>query len=176
MKTSFEHPQNKSNIYCIMDPCHMLKLARNTVAETNVTSQAGFVSFNYIAKLHTIQEEADLKFANKLSYNHINFKNKKMNVRLAAQVLSSTVADAIDFLRESGDKNFINSEATTEFIRVIDRLFDMMNTRNSFGTGFKSPMMINNLELFKQFFDYSITYISGLKINGINIFVKYLLF
>ncbi|EFN64884.1 THAP domain-containing protein 9, partial [Camponotus floridanus] len=56
-------------------------------------------------------------------------------------------------------------------IRVIDRLFDTMNTRNGFGTGFKSPMTINNLKLVKQFFDDSITYISGLKMNDINIFV-----
>ncbi|EFN73364.1 THAP domain-containing protein 9, partial [Camponotus floridanus] len=114
MKTFFEHPQNKSNVYCIMDPCHMVKLARNALAETNISSKAGLISFSYIKKLHTIQEEADLKLANKLSYNHVNFSNKKMNVRLAAQVLSSSVADAIDFLRTSGDKNSINSEATTE--------------------------------------------------------------
>lgn len=46
----------------------------------------------------------------------------------------------------------------------------MMNARQIFGTGFKSPMMIKNLELFKQYFDYSVTYISSLKIDSINIF------
>lgn len=38
------------------------------------------------------------------------------------------------FLRNSGNKDFENSEATTEFLRIFDRLFDMMNSRNSFGT------------------------------------------
>lgn len=94
-----------------------------------------------------------------------------MNVRLAAQTLSSSVADAIGFLRTSGYKDFIDSEATTNFIRIIDRLFDIMNSRNSFGTGFKSPMMINNLQLIKQVFDDSMTFISSLKINDTNIFV-----
>ncbi|EZA46777.1 THAP domain-containing protein [Ooceraea biroi] len=169
MKTSFKHPQNESNIYCILDPCHMIKLARNTFAESNLTSETGNISFSYIKQLHTIQETANLKLANRLSYNHVYFKNKKMNVRLAAQALSSAVADAIDYMGKSGYKDFANSEATVEFIHIFDRLFDMMNARQIFGTGFKSPMMIQNLELFKQYFDYSVTYISSLTIDGINI-------
>ena len=41
---------------------------------------------------------------NKLSPNHIKFEKHKMNVRLAAQTLSSSVADAIEFL-DIGMKN-----------------------------------------------------------------------
>lgn len=26
IKISFKHPQNESNIYCILNPCHMVKL------------------------------------------------------------------------------------------------------------------------------------------------------
>lgn len=43
-----------------------------------------------------------------------------MNVKIAAQTLSSSVADAIDFLRASGNENFQGSEASTEYIRMID--------------------------------------------------------
>lgn len=167
----FKHPLNESIIYCILDPCHIIKLARNTFAECNITSECGPILFSYVEKLYALQEAEDLKLANKLSYKHIYFKNNKMNVRVAAQTLSSSVADAIDFLRTSGHKDFIGSEATTNFIRIIDKLFDIMNSRNSFGTGFKSPIMINNLELIKQTFDDSMTFISRLKINDKNIYL-----
>lgn len=122
----------------------MLKLARNALAELLNMISEHLISFHFIKKLYELQE-LDLKLANKLNYNHSYFKNKKMNVSLAAQTLSNAVANAIDFLRKSGEKDFINSEATTYFIRIIDRFFDIMNTRSSFGTGFKSLMMKNNL-------------------------------
>lgn len=48
-----------------------------------------------------------------------------------------------------------------------------MNSRSSFGTGFKSPMMINNLQLMKQVFDDSVRFISTLKINYTNIFFPF---
>jgi len=42
-----------------------------------------------------------------------------MKVNIAAQTLSSSVADAIDFCRSLNLKGFEDSEATTEFIRVV---------------------------------------------------------
>ena len=49
-----------------------------------------------------------------------------MNVSLAAQTLSSSVAAAIDFLpKESQVENFAGSEATTDFIRKVDLAFDV---------------------------------------------------
>ncbi|EFN81798.1 THAP domain-containing protein 9, partial [Harpegnathos saltator] len=93
--------------------------------------------------------------------------NKKMNVRLAAQTISSSVADVIDFLRHSGNKDFQGSEATCEFLRIFDRLFDMMNARNSFGKNYKAPVRKENLKLFKEIFDSSVSYISSLKVNDV---------
>ena len=42
-----------------------------------------------------------------------------MNVRLAAQTFSSSVADAIQFLMESGLPEFKNAEATIFLIRKV---------------------------------------------------------
>lgn len=87
MKSYLEHPFNKSNIYCILDPCHLLKLARNDLAELlNMISEHGLISFHFIKKLYELQELADLKLANKLNYNHIYFKNKKMNVSSSTDI------------------------------------------------------------------------------------------
>ncbi|GFO40162.1 THAP domain-containing protein 9 [Plakobranchus ocellatus] len=66
-----------------------------------------------------------------------------MSVKLAAQTLSTPVADAIDFLRMI---NFIGSEATSKFIRKIDKLFDICNSSSPKGRFSKSPLNLINLE------------------------------
>ena len=64
-----------------------------------------------------------------------------MNVRLADQTLSSSVADAIEFLNISMKKpEFENSQPTVKFTRTIDKLFDILNSRNPIGKGFKQPL------------------------------------
>jgi len=141
LKTSFIHFSIPINVYCIL-AAHMIKLIKNTFFDKMLYSKAGEISFKYIQVFHTLQEMEDLKLCNKLSKEHINFYNKKMNVRLAVQIISSSVADAIDFLRKAGNQDFINSEATTEFIRIFDRLFDITNVRNSWGTVIQIPFII----------------------------------
>lgn len=164
-----KHPNNNTEIYCILDPCHMLKLCRNSLAETEISSSLGPISFKFIKRLHDLQEKENFKFANSLSNQHINFSGKKMNVKLAAQTISASVADAIDFLRRSGNSDFFYSEATTEFIRIFDRLFDMMNSRNIYAKGFKSPLSLKNKEVWENIFKKSEMYIKQLKIGYKNI-------
>ena len=56
-----------------------------------------------------------------------------MNVSIAAQTLSASVATAIDFLQDEIDHpEFQGSEASTDFIRKVDQAFDLMNSRNPF--------------------------------------------
>lgn len=69
-----------------------------------------------------------------------------MKVNIAAQTLSSSVADAIDFCRSLNIKGFEDSEATTQFIRIIDRWFDILNSRNLHGVGYKSSLRSTNIE------------------------------
>ena len=72
-----------------------------------------------------------------------------MNVRIAAQTLSSSVASAIDFLWEQTDlPEFKGSEATTHFIKQVDMIFDMLNSRNPFVKGYKAPVTKENLSLW----------------------------
>lgn len=69
-----------------------------------------------------------------------------MNVKLAAQTLSSSVANAINYLDKEGYAEFQGSSATVEFIYIIDKVFDMLNARNPFGKGYKAPIYPNSLE------------------------------
>ncbi|GFO44836.1 THAP domain-containing protein 9 [Plakobranchus ocellatus] len=90
-----------------------------------------------------------------------------MSVKLAAQTLSTSVADAIDFLRK--DKrmiNFIGSEATSKFIRTIDKLdklFDICNSSSPKGRFSKSLLNLVNLEERVAELEANANYLRGLR-------------
>lgn len=168
MTPYFSHPCDKNiHVYCILDICHMLKLARNALAEKKLKSKTGTINWDFIKALDKIQNSEKLKLANSLSSNHVNYKNKVMNVRLAAQTLSSGVADAIEYLANCGIADFKDSHATVEFIRTVDRIFDILNSRNPFGKGFKAPIRESNLKYFQDIFLKTKLYLEGLTIEGI---------
>ena len=69
------------------------------------------------------------------------FIDNKMVVKFASQVFSKTVAAAIDHLRDDLKvEQFKGSEATTNFIRKINDLFDFENSTSKFGRGLQSPV------------------------------------
>ena len=105
--------------------------------------------------------------ANKISSNHIKFEKHKMNVRLAAQTFTSSVADAIEFL-EIGMKNpnFQNSNGTVKFVRIIDRLFDMFNSRSRVGKGCKQPLRLANKATYAEILSSTEEYLLSLKTNS----------
>ena len=84
-------------------------------------------------------------FANKLKKKHITWQKHKMHANVAVQTLSKSVADATDFLHdEFAHSKFQGSEATTEFIRKIDVMFDLLNRKNPFLKGTKVPVKLTN--------------------------------
>ena len=82
----------------MLHTCHMLQLARNTLADKGtIVSKQGIIDFKYIKRLNNLQKEQVLKFGNKLSDDHILYENQKMNLKIAAQMLSAGVPHAIVF-------------------------------------------------------------------------------
>ena len=91
MVTKFKHPTENYYIYAILDPCHMLKLARNALAHIGsiVDSENNIITWKLFSSLNKIQQFKGFKLANKFSSRHLQFQKHKMNVQLAAQTLSS---------------------------------------------------------------------------------------
>lgn len=117
----------------VFDACHMLKLARSSLADKQIfKSVNGDIKWEYIRLLNSFQNSTGFKFANKLTSRHINYRNSVMKVKLAAQSLSSGIADAIQYLQKNGEVQFQNSESTVYFIRLVDRLFDILNSNSFF--------------------------------------------
>ena len=171
VKTWFSHPQAPNlKIHVIFDVCHMIKLMRNLLGDYKVICHEGKdgllhqIKWQYIENLNNLQEDLRFSFANKLKKKHILWTKHKMNVRLAAQTLSGSVAQAIEFLRdEAAIDEFEGSEATTEFIKRINIIFDLLNSRNPHGQGTKAPVTQGNLQVWLDTCQDIANYIFGLK-------------
>jgi len=60
----------------------------------------------------------------------------KMKVKLATQLLSKSVADALFFCQNNLNlKDFEDYDGTIRFIRIMNDAFDILNSRNIKSTG-----------------------------------------
>lgn len=124
-------PINKEKIYIILDPCHMEKLVRNTLSNRNVFfagKKENKIEWRYIESLYNYSRENNFR-THKLSKKHIEWKRNPMNVRLATETFSNSVANSIQFLMEQGVPELQGAEATIDFIRRMDTLFNIFNSR-----------------------------------------------
>ncbi|KAJ4938883.1 hypothetical protein JOQ06_028349 [Pogonophryne albipinna] len=121
----------------------MLKLLRNVFSTVGVLvrEDGQQIMWKYIEELHKLQEKEGLRLGNKLKMAHIQWRNQKMKVNLAAQLFSSSVADALEYSeKELKYPQFTGSAATVQFLRTIDAAFDVLNSRNPLGRGHKAPI------------------------------------
>lgn len=165
LKTYFPHPETEQSIYVFLDPCHMVKLVRNTLESKKVfqDNNGGLIKWQYFVELNTLQENENFHLANKLTTRHLHFKNQVMKVKLAVQLFSASVAKAIEFC----DKrlhllNFANSAATVNFTHVINNVFDIFNSRKFLGIDFKAPINENNETKYITFLENAKTYLQTL--------------
>ncbi|KAF0751335.1 Uncharacterized protein FWK35_00022449, partial [Aphis craccivora] len=137
----------KEKVYVFYNPAHMLKLIRNAWNNKTII-------------LNSKEEE-------------INW-NEVMNVRLAAQTLSDSVADALNYLTKCNDR-FLKASPTSKFIKYINNAFDILNSRSKFSK--KSYSKAISDETINQFIDFMnsfIQYIKGLKFqNGVKDILTY---
>lgn len=165
--TSFEHPTEPSKkVFVMLDACHMIKLIRNCLGSVShlIDLEGSNVKWCYIEALEALQRKEGLHLGNKLTRVHLLWEKQKMKVRLAVQTLSSSVADALDFC-ESTLKlpQFRGAHATAKFIRIFDRLFDLLNSRNPLARSYKAAIRKENAASWKSFLQEAEQYIRNLK-------------
>ncbi|CAK1603182.1 unnamed protein product [Parnassius mnemosyne] len=142
-----------AKIYTIFDACHLLKLIRNAFADFKTFYRNDdIISYYYITSLNELQEKIQLNLANKLTYRHVNYFKNKMKVKLAAQLLSNSVATSIEYCEKNTNiPEFKGANATVNFIRIVNNTFDIFNSRNLLSPGFKKPINSNNVNMiFKE--------------------------
>lgn len=117
----------KQKIYIIFDPPHMLKLVRKHFSNHKLYSDKGLVNWNFLRILVDRQSQANFNLCNKLTQHHINWYERPMNVKLAAETISSSVADVLEQLQNDDYEEFQKTESTVEFLRIFNDLFDIFN-------------------------------------------------
>lgn len=176
LKPYFVLPGNDCKIYVILDPSHVLKLARNTIGNNKVLVDAdnSKIKWKYFEDLETMRIEKDFAHVHKLTKMHIQYGNHKMKVRIASETLSNSVAISMQYLQDKGHAKFSNSSATIKFVRFINHGFDIMNTKgyenmetcNISNNVFKNAINPQNKEEIFAFLHELVDYLKQIKFKN----------
>lgn len=141
-KTYFKHPVSEHNVTVFLDACQMIKLMRNTLESKSciTDNENKVIKWKILCDLNNLQHKLALNLANKLTNRHIEFKNEIMKVKLATQLMSRSVAKAIQFCQDLKLPAFDNSDATIKILLLLNDLFDILNSRNLKNVGFKKTV------------------------------------
>lgn len=148
------------------DPVHMLKLVHDAFRDIRVFFDWKYnkIEWNYLKLLLELEQVEQMYLGNKLRKVFHNYSYSNMIVNLDVQCLSKSVADALDFCREDLQlPQFGNSKATATFIRHLNDISDILNSRKVNATGYQKPMCCENIDNLNEFIEIMVGYISGLK-------------
>ncbi|XP_054996287.1 DNA transposase THAP9 isoform X2 [Sorex araneus] len=142
MKCTFQHPSSSSQqIAYFFDSCHLLKLIRNTFQDfQSIRFMHGTAHWQHLVELVAL-EEKELSDLEKIPGKLANLKNHVLKMNCAAQLFSESVASALEYLLSLGLPPFQNCTGTIHFLRLINNLFDIFNSRNCYGKGLKGPLL-----------------------------------
>ena len=121
---------NGNVIRVMHDTPHLLKNVRNNLLRYDFVIDNDVITFDHVTMLYDLEQSSVLRFVPKLTKNHIELNNfKKMNVKLAAQVLSHSVACGIRAY-VALQKMSSTALVTADFVERMNRLFDIMNSND----------------------------------------------
>jgi hypothetical protein len=124
------------------------------------------IKWSYFNALVNIQNKTGLYLATKIRSQHINYtKEKMMRVRLSVQTFNNSVADAIEYcMNDLKLPEFQGAEATIKFCRLMNNIFDVLNTRHFLSKNiYNKPINENNKQSIIQFMNEGIMYVEKLQ-------------
>lgn len=162
---SSSNPEKK--IYIIFDPPHTLKLVRKHFSKCNIFYKNGKLDWNLLCILVEKQRLDNFSLCNKLTQHHIDWNQKPMNVKLAAQTISRSVADVLEQLQNDNYSEFQNAQPTIDFLRNFNDVFDILNFAEGDQTNntYKQPICEESKETIFTFTEQIQTYIEQLEIE-----------
>lgn len=128
--THFLNPLDNSRTYIIFDFSHVEKLVRNTLGNKRIFwYNAKKIEWSYFVELVKLSSESSIGLTHKLNKRHLEYADRAMHVRTAVETMSKSTADAMEYCRKNGVPGFENSNETIEFTRIMDTLWDIMNSQ-----------------------------------------------
>lgn len=164
------NPYNGEEVLIILDPPHMVKLIRNCIGnkKTLYHTDGTKIEWKFYEALEELRAKSDI-VTHKITKQHILFEKNIMNVSLATQLLSESAAKSMEtFLSLPHTKNiFEGCEATVEFTRRFNNLFDIFNSKSDSKFNiFKSPIKQQNKDQIFGYLDETINYIMNLRVES----------
>lgn len=149
----------------------MLKLLRKYFAEQQLYYNTDRLQWKLLQILAKKQDSDNFELGNKLSRRHINYKTAPMEVRLAVETFSNSVADVLEQLNEDGYHDFVGCDSTVAFIRLFNKLFDVMNYGEGKRTynNFKRPICSSTIVSVRELFDEGRKFIEQMSIEYSNV-------
>ncbi|OWK13629.1 THAP9 [Cervus elaphus hippelaphus] len=142
VKCTFQHPSSSSQqIAYFFDSCHLLKLIRNAFQNfQSIQFINGTAHWQHLVELAALEEQ-ELSHMERIPRKLANLKNHILKTNCASQVFSESVVRALECLLSLGLPPFQNCVGTIHFLRLINNLFDILNSRNFYGKEFKGPLL-----------------------------------
>lgn len=168
-KPYIENPFNGSTIFLTLDPSHMEKLIRNLLGNHKelLTESGKKIEWKYFVELEKMSKGGNM-LTHKLTKKHIEFKQNIMNVRIANETFSQSVADSMRILKNQNHPLFLGCENTIEFNEIIDKLFNVLNSKTKHHPNiFKQALCPRNKDVIFDFAEQTIKYMKSLEMTVI---------
>lgn len=160
---------NGRKIHIVLDPAHMIKLIRNCLNAMSPLKDGNNnpIDWKFIERL--LSTGSNL-LSHRMTKKHIDFHSNKMNVKLAVQTLSFSVARSMEIMSQKSDPNFLNCGGTITFIKNFNKAFDIFNAKHPDSNNlFRRGVNVNNAGKIFEFLDYFSTYIKSITLQDENI-------
>ncbi|XP_032831685.2 DNA transposase THAP9 [Petromyzon marinus] len=154
LKTHFEHPVTGEPVFLFLDPCHMLTLVRDALREKRSVADGsdGLVLWDHVERLGRLRPRDVRSLRQRLSAAQLAWFAGEAEARPAERLVSASLADAMDVCSEMEVPGFENSRPTATFVRHMNRLCDVLDSRNVLcKEGWKKPVSFENLGEVREF-------------------------
>ena len=154
--------KGKKIIY-LFDPPHLIKAIRNNLLKYHFHFGGKVAKWNDIVTIFEKDRTLSIRCCPKLTKKHINLNGfTKMKVKYATQVLSHSVSATI-LLHVSLGALPSTATGSAEFIAVMDKLFDSLNSSSLNGPKLHRRAVTKN-SIHHQFFKEMIEFIQSIKV------------
>lgn len=168
-KSYFTNPAaSDRKIFVFADAPHLIKLIRNNFLDYGFKLEDKNINSECVREL-VRRSIHDLKTTHRLSQKHIDVTGvKRMNVRLAVQVLSETTAKSLKFFGEQGLLNSRDWECTSHFIALSDSWYDLLNSKRPRDTKQSRDAYGLHLDAQKKVLEDMINVANSMRVQGRN--------
>lgn len=138
-------------LFLIYDMPHLVKSLRNNLLTGDFKFGDKIVSINDIKKTYDLDStNTTARAMCKITPQHLNPNPfQKMSCKLAIQLFSNSVSSTIKTCISTGQLKSTTAKNTSEFIKLINNMFDSANSKNLFDPNpHKRPMSAGNPTVF----------------------------